>query len=62
MELKKTNEIRILKFVKNEFLTDTVKVGVKSVFSNGLGSTFSKGPYLGPGLFYKVCRLKNMRI
>ena len=48
-KLKKKNsvifEISILKFVKNENLTDTVNVGKGTAFSKGLGA------------LYKVCPL-----
>ena len=48
--LKKTIfilEISTLKFVKIEFLTQTVDFGAWSAFSKGREATFSKGP--GPG-------------
>ena len=54
-EFKKTIvifEISILKFVKNESLTDTVNFGIGFAFSEGLGSAFSEGP----GPLYKVCQ------
>ena len=40
-----------LEFVKNEFLTNNVNLGIGSNFSKGPMSVFSEGP----GSLYKVC-------
>ena len=50
-------EISTLKCVKNESLTHMVNFGIGSAFFKGPWSTFSEGPCLVPGPFYKVCRL-----
>ena len=47
----KAIEISNLYFAIRVFLTNTVNVGIGSVFSIGPGSAFSKGPV------YKVCHL-----
>ena len=48
-------EISTLKFVISKSVTHTMKFGLGSAFSKSLGSAFSEGPGLGPGLLYKVC-------
>ena len=44
-------EVSTLEFVKNEFLTNNVNLGIGSNFSKGPMSVFSEGP----GSLYKVC-------
>ena len=51
-------EISIPEFKKCEFLTHTVNFSTRSIFPKGLRPTFSKDPGRGPGLFYKVCRMR----
>ena len=41
-----------LEFVKHESLTHTMNFDIRSAFSKGLGSTFSKGPAPGSGTKY----------
>ena len=47
------SEIITLKFLKNESLTHTVNLVIRSAFSKGPGSGFSEGPPPGPGPIFK---------
>ena len=48
-------EISTLKFVKNDFLINTMNFGIGFAFSNGLRSPFSEGPGPGQRQLYKAC-------
>ena len=50
-------EISTLEFIKNEFLTNTVNVGIGSTFSKRPGSPFLEDPDSGPGPLFKVCHV-----
>lgn len=49
-----TFEISTREFVKNEFITHTVKFGIRPAFFEGLGP--------GPGRIYRVDQLRNICI
>ena len=57
-------EISTLESLKNESLTHRMNFRVGSVFSKGLGSSFSEGPCPGPGPdpLFKVCHYKSVSI
>ena len=48
-------EVSTLEFSQNEFFIHRLNFGIGSIFSKGLGSTFSQDPGPGPDLLYKLC-------
>ena len=48
-------EVSTLEFFQNEFFIHRLNFGIGSIFSKGLGSTFSQDPGPGPDLLYKLC-------
>ena len=54
------SEISYLECLKNESLTHTVNFGIRSVFSESLGSGFSEGLGPGPDPLDKVWRNQGL--